>query len=124
MSPLLILLCATVLIFALLLKQGTNGRRDLKEIVATGLASINIAGVLGLGWFVVEMLTNDGVMIPEILGCVVLMALLAGFTAGGLALQRRGKSTGEIVLLAVGALPTIVTFGFMFYLTFNPIDWR
>ncbi len=70
------------------------------------------------------MLIHDGVMIPEISGCVVLMAILAGFTAGGLALRRRGKTTAAIVLLAVGAVPVILAYGFLLYLTVNPIDWR
>lgn len=123
--PFLILFGAAVVAFAFLLRGRLSAATNkATEIVVAALASINIAGVIALGWFVVEMLTYDGVMIPEISGCVVLMALLAGFTAGGLALRRRGKTTAAIVLLAVGAVPMILTYGFLLYLTLNPIDWR
>lgn len=125
MLPFLILFGAAVVAFAFLLKGRISpATNKAAEIVVAALASINIAGALGLGWFVVEMLIHDGVMVFEILSCVVLMAILAGFTAGGLALKRRDKTTAAIVLLAVGALPVILTYGFLLYLTFNPIDWR
>ena len=123
--PFLILFGAAVVAFVFLLKGRISpATNKAAEIVVAALASINIAGALGLGWFVVEMLIHDGVMVLEILSCVVLMALLAGFTAGGLALKRRGKTTAAIVLLAVGAVPVILTYGFLLYLTVNPIDWR
>jgi hypothetical protein len=70
------------------------------------------------------MLVYDSVLVLEILGCVVLMALLAAITAGGLALNRRGKTKTAIALLSVGAVPTAVVYGFLVYLEFNPIDWR
>lgn len=87
-------------------------------------ASINIAGALGLGWFVAEMLVYDSVLVLEILSCIVLIALLAGITAGGLALDRRGKTKTAIAVLSIGALPTVLVYGFLVYLAFNPIDWR
>lgn len=123
--PFLILFGAAVVAFAVLLKGRISpATNKATEILVAALASINLAGVFGFGWFVVEMLIHDGVMVFEILSCVVLMALLAGFTAGGLALRRRGKTAAAIVLLAVGAAPMILIYGFLLYLTFNPIDWR
>jgi hypothetical protein len=124
-SPLLILFVIAVVSFAFLL----NGRitppsNKATEIAVAGLASINIAGAIGLVWLVVEMLIHDGVMVLEILSCLVLIAILAGFTAGALALKRRGKTKTAIVLLAVAALPMLFVYGFLVYLDFNPIDWR
>ena len=124
MSPLLILLGAAVVVFALLLRSGTGSRQDAKDIVVTGLAAVNISGVLGLGWFVLEMLLHDGVMALEILSCVAAMVLLAGTTAGALALKRRGRKKTAIILAGVTALPTIFVYGFLVYLDANPIDWR
>lgn len=94
------------------------------RIGAAALASMNIAGVLGLGWFAIKTLRNDGVMVVELSICAGLMAVLAAITAGGFALERRGKSRGAVALLAVAALPTIAVFGFLLYLDANPIDWR
>ena len=96
----------------------------LLRILVTAATTINISGVLGLGWFVAGMLVYDSVLVLEILGCVVLMALLAAITAGGLALNRRGKTKTAIALLSVGSVPTAVVYGFLVYLEFNPIDWR
>ncbi|WP_428684433.1 hypothetical protein [Reyranella sp.] len=124
MSPLLILLGAAAVSFILLLRSGTEGRRDATDIVAAGLAAVNSAGVLGLGWFVIEMLIHDGVMALEMLSCVVAMSLLAGTTAGALALKRRGRKRTAIILSGVTALPTIFVYGFLVYLELNPIDWR
>jgi hypothetical protein len=96
----------------------------LLRILVTTATTINIAGVLGLGWFVAGMLVYDSVLVLEILGCLVLMALLAAITAGGLALNRRGKTKTAIALLSVGVVPTAVVYGFLVYLEINPIDWR
>ena len=124
MSPLLILLIAAVVAFVLLLKFGPDPRRNATDIFIAGLAAVNIAGVLGLAWFVVEMLIHDGVMVLEILSCVVAMSLLAGTTAGALALKRRGRKKTAIILSGVTALPAIFVYGFLVYLELNPIDWR
>jgi TRAP-type C4-dicarboxylate transport system permease small subunit len=124
MSPLLILLIAAVAAFVLLLKFGPDPRRNATDIIVAGLVAVNIAGVLGLGWFVVEMLIHDGVMVLEILSCVVAMSLLAGTTAGALALKRRGRNKTAIILSGVTALPAIFVYGFLVYLNANPIDWR
>lgn len=124
MSSLLIVLAAGIAAFILLLKFGAAPRRDATDIVVTALAAVNISGVLGLGWFVVEMLLHDGVMALEILSCVVAMVLLAGTTAGALTLKRRGRKKTAIILSGVTALPTIFVYGFLVYLDANPIDWR
>ena len=110
--------------FALLLALGPGGRRAPMEIVAAASASMNIAGVLGLGWFAIKTLLQDGVMVVELSICAGLMAVLAAITAGGFALKRRGKFGGAVALLAVAALPTIAVFGFLLYLNRHPIDWR
>jgi maltodextrin utilization protein YvdJ len=123
MSPLL-LLGAGLATFFLLLKSGASRRRDMTEIVSAALVAINITGLLGLGWLVVEMLTYDGLMVFEIVSCAIMMALLAAFTGGGFALKRRGRTAAAIALLAVGAAPTILVYGFLVYLEYNPIDWR
>ncbi len=34
------------------------------------------------------------------------------------------KMKTAIALLSVGAVPTLVVYGFLVYLEFNPIDWR
>ena len=124
MSPLLILLIAAVAAFVLLLKFGPDPRRNATDIIVAGLVAVNIAGVLGLGWFVVEMLIHDGVMVLEMLICVVGMSLLAGTTVGALLLKRRGREKTAIVLSGVTALPAIFVYGFLVYLNANPIDWR
>ena len=124
MSPLLIVLAAGITAFALLLKFGPGLERDTPDIFVAGLAALNIAGILGLGWLVLEMLIHDGVMVLEILSCVVAMALLAGTTAGALALERRGRKRIAIALSGVTALPAILVYGFLVYLDANPIDWR
>lgn len=124
MSPLLILLITAVVAFVLLLKFGPDPRRKATDIIVAGLVAVNIAGVLGLGWFVVEMLIHDGVMVLEMLICVVGMSLLAGTTVGALLLKRRGREKTAIVLSGVTALPAIFVYGFLVYLNANPIDWR
>ena len=124
MSPLLILLIAAVVTFVLLRRFGPDPRRNATDIIVAGLVAVNIAGVLGLGWFVVEMLIHDGVMVLEILSCVVAMSLLAGTTAGALALKRRGRKKTAVILSGITALPAIFVYGFLVYLDLNPIDWR
>lgn len=124
MSPLLILLIAAVVAFVLLLKFGPDPRRKATDIIIAGLVAVNSAGVLGLGWFVVEILIHDGVMVLEVLSCVVAMSLLAGSTVGALLLKRRGRKTTAIILSGVTALPAIFVYGFLVYLEANPIDWR
>ena len=124
MSPLLILLIAAVVTFVLLRRFGPDPRRNATDIIVAGLVAVNIAGVLGLGWFVVEMLIHDGVMVLEILSCVVAMSLLAGTTAGALALKRRGRKNTAVILSGITALPAIFVYGFLVYLDLNPIDWR
>jgi hypothetical protein len=124
-SPLLILFVLAVVAFALLLRgRITPTSNKATEIAVAGLTSINITGAIGLVWFIAEMLFYDGVMVPEILSCLVLMAILAGFTAGALALKRRGKTKTAFVLLAITALPMLFVYGFLVYLELNPIDWR
>ena len=108
----------------LLLKFGPAPRRNATDIIVAGLVAVNIAGVLGLGWFVIEMLIHDGVMVLEMLSCVVAMSLLAGTTAGALVLERRGRKKTAVILSGVTALPAIFAYGFLVYLDANPIDWR
>ena len=124
MSPLLILLMAAVVAFLLLLKFGMDTWRNVTDIFIAGLAAVNSAGVLGLGWFVIEILIHDGVMTLEMLSCVVAMSLLAGTAAGALLLKRRGRKKTAIILSGVTALPAIFVYGFLVYLELNPIDWR
>lgn len=125
MSPLLILLVIGVVAFALLLKFSAGGRSATTKVVTSATAAINVAGTLGLAWFVVENLLHEGVvMVVELSACASLMALLTVFTGGGLALTRRGNTKTGIALLAAGALPTIFVYGFLVYLELNPIDWR
>lgn len=114
---LLITLAAGVAAFVLLLVlRRTWG-------IAT-LAAANIAGALGLLWFVAQTLHYDGVMMLELLLSAAAIAVLAGITAGGLTLDRHGKAVAAHGLLAITAVPTFATFGFLFYLDANPIDWR
>jgi apolipoprotein N-acyltransferase len=124
MSSLLVVLAAGIAAFAILLKFGPGLERDTPDIFVAGLAAVNIASILGLGWFALEMLIHDGVMVLEILSCVVAMSLLAGSTAGALALQRRGRKKMAIILSGVTALPAVFVYGFLVYLDANPIDWR
>ncbi len=88
------------------------------------LAAANIAGALGLLWYVVQTLRYDGVMILELLLSAAPVAVQTGITAGGLALDRYGKTVAAFSLLATAAVPTLATFGFLLYLDANPIDWR
>lgn len=125
MSPLLILLVTGVVAFALLLKFDAGGRSKPTKVVTSVMAAINVAGTLGLVWFVVENLIHEGVvMVVELSACASFMALLTVLTGGGLALTRRGSTRTGMALLAAGALPTIFVYGFLVYLDFNPIDWR
>jgi hypothetical protein len=94
------------------------------RFIVAALASINIAGFLGLGWFASKVVFHDGVMWVELAICAVPMAVLALTTIGGLALRRRSHSGAAIALLTVAALPTLAVFGFLLYLDRNPIDWR
>ena len=129
-SPLLLVFAAAIATFVLL--QAFGGRRGLTapdtgkatQVVAALLASINIAGVVGLVWFAAGMLTHDGVMVIELSICAGLIAILVSLTACGVLLGRRGMSGGGPTVLAVGALPTLFVYGFLVYLDFNPIDWR
>ena len=121
---LLILLGAAGVIFALLLKFGAGGGRNTKDIVVAGLAAVNIAGVIGVGWTVAVMLFYDGLMIVELSICAGLMVVLAAITVSAFALRRRGRIGAAVALLAIGALPTIAVYGFLLYLVSNPIDWR
>ncbi len=125
MSPLLLLLVIGVVAFALLLKFGTREYSPPTKVITSAMAAINVAGTLGLAWFVVENLIHEGVvMVVELSACASLMALLTVFTGGGLALTRRGSTKTGMALLAAGALPTLFVYGFLVYLDFNPIDWR
>ncbi len=124
MYPPLIVLGIGAAIFALLLVLGADERRRRAGTTVAALASMNVAGILGLGWFVAGILIYDGVMVIELLMCAGLMAFLAAITAGGFALEHRGITRTAIALLAVAAVPTIVAFGFLLYLDGHPIDWR
>lgn len=125
MSPLLILLVIGFVAFALLLKFGTGERSTPTKVITSAMAAINVAGTLGLAWFVVENLLHEGVvMVVELSACASLMALLTVFTGGGLALTRRSNTKTGMALLAAGALPAIFVYGFLVYLDANPIDWR
>lgn len=129
-SPLLLIFAAAIATFVLL--QAFGGRQGLTapnagkvaQVVAALLASINIAGVVGLVWFAAGMLTHDGVMVIELSICAGLIAILVSLTACGVLLGRRGMSGGGLTLLAVGSLPTLFVYAFLVYLDFNPIDWR
>ena len=129
-SPLLLIFAAAIATFVLL--QAFGGRQGLTapnagkaaQVVAALLASINIAGVVGLVWFAAGMLANDGVMVVELSICAGLIAILFSLTACGVLLGRRGMSGGGLTLLAVGSLPTLFVYAFLVYLDFNPIDWR
>lgn len=129
-SPLLLIFAAAITTFVLL--QAFGWRRGLTapdtgkaaQVVVALLASINIAGVVGLVWFAAGMLTHDGLMVIELSICAGLIAILVSLTACGVLLGRRGMSGGGLTLLAVGSLPTLFVYGFLVYLDFNPIDWR
>jgi hypothetical protein len=129
-SPLLLVFAAAIATFVLL--QAFGGRQGLTapnagkvaQVVAALLASINIAGVVGLVWFAAGMLTHDGVMVIELSICAGLIAILVSLTACGVLLGRRGMCGGGLTLLAVGSLPTLFVYAFLVYLDFNPIDWR
>ncbi|WP_439613173.1 hypothetical protein [Reyranella sp.] len=129
-SPLLLVFAAAIATFVLL--QACGRRQGLTapdagkaaQVVAALLASINIAGVVGLVWFAAGMLTHDGVMVIELSICAGLIAILVSLTACGVLLGRRGMSGGGLTLLAIGSLPTLFVYAFLVYLDFNPIDWR
>lgn len=130
-SPLLLIFAAAIATFVLL--QAFGGRQGgltaadagkAAQVVTALLASINIAGVVGLVWFAAGMLTHDGVMVIELSICAGLIAILVSLTACGVLLGRRGMSGGGLTLLAVGGLPTLFVYAFLLYLDFNPIDWR
>ncbi|CAN7265573.1 hypothetical protein LJR090_001885 [Bosea sp. LjRoot90] len=105
-------------------ERRASGTGKATEILASGLASINIAGALGLGWLAARMLFYDGLMVVELAICAGLIAALAIVTGGAFALKRRGRTKAAIAVLTVAALPTIAVFGFLLYLDSNPIDMR
>lgn len=94
------------------------------RIAFASLAVVNLAGLLGLGWFAATVLFYDGMMGEELLICTVPGVLLIGLTIGAFALERRGLRKSALALLAVGAVPTMAVFGFVLYLEANPIVWR
>jgi hypothetical protein len=104
--------------------QATTGTSRAIQTIITGLAATNLTAMLGLTWFAATMLYYDGVMVVELLLCAAAIAALAIVTLGGFALMRRSRSIGAIALMLVGALPTILIFGFLFYLDSHPIDMR
>lgn len=116
--------------FVALLLLGAGGRRarmdggTATDIVIAGLASINISGIFGLGWFALVVLFYDGWMLAELAICAVLITVLALITAGGFSLRRRGKTIIPVALLAVAALSTAAGYGFLIYLDIHPIDMR
>lgn len=130
--PFLIIFGVGGVVFAILLIAGARARAGrtspgtgkAMEIAVAGLASTNLAGVLGLAWFAAAMLVSDGIMVVEHGICAVLIVIVAMITAGAFALKRRGKTRSAVVLLAVAALPTIAAYGFLLYLGTHPIDMR
>lgn len=104
--------------------QAATGTSRATMTVITGLAATNLTAMLGLTWFAATMLYYDGVMVVELLLCAAAIATLAIVTLGGFALMRRSRSRSAIALMLVGALPTILIFGFLFYLDSHPIDMR
>ena len=131
-SPLLIIFGVTAVMFGVLVAIQARKRRgqnytdagEATEIGIAGLLSVNIAGMLGLVWFVASILVYDGVMIVELGICAVLIAVLALTTGGALALKHRRKTTAAAALLSVAALPTIAVYAFLLYLGIHPIDMR
>ncbi|HEY4251497.1 MAG TPA: hypothetical protein VGM87_09865 [Roseomonas sp.] len=134
LSPLLILLCAGVVIFAILLTLSERDRRDPVRpgsgqgtgiaVAVAGLTAINITGVLGLAWLVVVMLIHDGVMVVELGICAALIAGLAMITGVAFTLRRRGRIVAAVAVLTVAALPTIAAYGFLLYVDTHPVDLR
>lgn len=132
LSPFVVLPGAAGLVLAALLMvdarsargRGTLGGTKASEIALAVLASINVAGMLGLGWIAIGLLIYDGFMAVEhaILGC--LMAALILLTSGAFLLGRRGKPAAALAVSAVASLPTVAVYAFLFYLDNHPIDWR
>jgi cytochrome bd-type quinol oxidase subunit 2 len=131
-SPLLTILCAAVVIFAVLLIRGT--KRQVRQrpsdtgkgktIAIAALAAINIAAILGLAWFAATILFYDGLMIIELLICAGLIAVLGTATIAAFTLRRRSRFWLALTVLATTALPTIAVYGFLLYLDHHPIDMR
>lgn len=129
-SPLFLIFAAAIATFALLRAFGgwqgptASAAGKAAQVVPAVLASINIAGVVGLVWFAAGMLANDGVLVVELSICAGLMVALVSLTACGVLLGRRGLNGGALTLLTVAAVPTLFAYGFLLYLDLNPIDWR
>lgn len=123
---------AGALALAILLTLGVRRRRDhidggtakVTKIIIAALASVNISGIFGLGWFAVTLLVYDGVMFMEHTICAVLITVLALITAGAFSLSQRGRIGAAVALLAVAALSVIAAYGFLIYLDIHPIDMR
>jgi hypothetical protein len=130
-SPLTTVAVAATVVFALLLAARARRRQGhitkaaaTTEIAIAGMLSVNVAAMLGFGWWIASILIHDGVMIVELGICAALIAVLALVTGRALALKRRGKLTLAAGLLAVAALPSIAIYLFLLYLDSNPINMR
>ena len=123
---LLILLLAATALAILLLRRGDPIPSTNKATpwIITGLASLNLAGLLGLLWATATMLHYDGVMPLELSLCLVPAALLAIIVRYGFALARRGRITPAFGLLAIGAVPVMLAVGFLLWLESHPVDMR
>lgn len=105
--------------------SGSAGtRRRTLIALCLVLATIDAVGVVGLLRFLGEMLRYDGVMFPETLVIVAMLAV-AGLAAGfARAAYRQGKPGRAASWLAVPAVPTLLAGGFWLYLEANPIRWN
>jgi hypothetical protein len=108
----------------LVVSRGRESPLRALDLVLLALCWLSIAGVLGIGWLLVETLRYDGWMQPELEIGGGLMALLAALIAGAAALRRRGRPVSAVVTAALAGAPTAAVFGLLLYLNSHPIDMR
>ena len=117
MTAAVLMVAAAVATIAVLVRTG-------RRIATSVLSGINVAGAVGLASVAVELAIYDGVAVFEFSLCIGLIVALISVTFGGLALERRGKFVGAVLVLLVGTAPIIVALLVLLELHVHPIRWN
>lgn len=98
--------------------------RTAADIALAVFGCITIAGVLGIGWLLIQLLRYDGWMAEEFALFGGAAAVLLVLTGGAYALRRRGRIAAALTTIAMGALPTAVVIAGLLYLQSAGMDMR
>ena len=128
-TDLLIIFSLAALAFVALLafgatRRGEGGVGGARGVVLAAAAAVNVAGVIGIGWFEGLTIPYDGVDAAGTAVAVVLALLLVALTVGGLWAERRGRPVLAACLLLLGALPTAAIYAVAVLFVTHPTDMR